>query len=282
MLAALDPLGLTTIAPQPGLEVFRILFGLVCTLYFAQRLRSAGLCLGPGGLSDNLWRARGQPWRLSPFAWLPRSTRLAQSVLLLGLLGSLGVALGFSVPWCAAVVFGTQLILTAELSFLATGIDFIVLMMNGLLALSEAGAALALDAPVGLADTPATAVWATRLMQLQICAIYSFTVVQKLIEHQWRSGWAVYYAVQALVVARRWSHRLAAWPLAPRLLTWATLVVQVVAPFALWWEPTRLWALALLLGLHLGLDLCLRLWPFQWLMLASLPLFIQPSDLGWP
>ncbi len=282
MLAALDPLGLTTVAPQPGLEIFRILFGLVCTLYFAQRLRSAGLCLGPGGMADNLWRARGRPWRLSPFAWLPRSTRLAQAVLLLGLLGSLGVALGVGTPWCAALVFGTQLILTAELSFLATGIDFIVLMMNGLLALSGAGAALALDAPIALSDTPATAVWATRLMQIQICAIYLFTVAQKLTERQWRSGWAVYYALHALVVARPWSRRLAAWPLVPRLLTWTTLVVQVVAPFALWWEPTRPWALLVTLGLHLGLDLCLRLWPFQWLMLASLPLFLHAGDLGWP
>ncbi len=262
---------------QPNLELFRIVFGLTSALYYAKRLKSASLCLGPGSISSNLWRMRGAKWRLSIFALLPRSTWLPKLVIGAGLMGSMGVALGWHTSTCAALLLTTQLMLSAELSFVATGTDFVVTIMSGLLMLSPAGTAWSLDASWGPHSgvLPATPVWATRLMQIQVCLIYVFGVAQKLSEAQWRSGWAVYYALHAEVVARPWAAWMARGSKLPRMLSWSTIAIQLLAPIALWWPPTRLPTVVALAILHVGLDLCLRLWPFQWLMISCLLLFVD-------
>lgn len=267
---------------QPHLEVVRIVFGVVAALYFGRRLGSVMLCLGPGGLAENLWRLRVPRFRLSPWAVLGHPRWLAPLPVLLGLLGAIGLAAGYATQLSAGLLCGAQLVLIAELSFMATGVDFVVLAISFLLACSPAGAAWSVDAwAAGVQAIPQTPVWATRLLQIQLCVVYLVCVALKYREAQWRSGRAVLFSVTALGVSRPRGLLLARWPALTRLLAWSTLALETVAPVTLWFDATYQVTLLLVVGLHLGLDLFLRLWPFQWVMVAGWLVFLRPTDLAW-
>lgn len=116
--------------------------------------------------------------------------------------------------------------------------------------------------------------WAVRLMQMQICIMYFWSVFNKFGDQTWRSGEALYWILRNLDRAR--------WPLPSiladtmggiHLLTYGTLLVEGAFPFLVWSRRFRGAILLAGAGLHLGIEYAMNIQIFQYVVLASYLLF---------
>lgn len=123
--------------------------------------------------------------------------------------------------------------------------------------------------------------WAQRMIQVQLCIIYLVNVLYKLAGPQWRDGSAVYYATRLLDYTRVSIPDFLDVPIASRVLTWMTLILESLFVFAFWIVNKRLRyvMLALALIFHLGLDFTFSLGVFEWYFIATLILFVEADDL---
>ena len=127
------------------------------------------------------------------------------------------------------------------------------------------------------------AVWPMRLMQIQLCVIYLSTAIEKLGGVAWRDGTAMYFITRLddffgrFPVPRALIEDL--WVI--RTVTWGTLVVELALPIFLWFRGTRKTALVVAVLFHLGIDYCMNLFLFHWVMLYGLIAFLmQPSGIN--
>ncbi len=154
----------------------------------------------------------------------------------------------------------------------------VALVALAMLALSDAGAALSLDAR---RDGAKSAVWATplRLLQLQFAQVYFFAGVVKLRAPGWLDG-----AVLARAMSSRWATDVGLWAarVAPdgawRGLARATVAYELLAPLLLFVPRARRWVIAAGVALHLGIEATLGVGWLGWhFMLALLALYPSPE-----
>jgi hypothetical protein len=257
------------------LVLFRICFGAIVTTWMVARLRHAELLFGPEGYAAQ-HRISGGFALLSYAARVPHA---ATYVLLAGSLGGLGMMLGFLTPWSAALVFLATAALSAQFTFQGTSWEFVIALLSLLLIPSPAGTSMALDALLWPDDPPGwNRGWAFRLMQLQICLIYFMTAWRKI-----SRGWKVWWRGEPVYNLHqgpqgRFFVRWIRTPVLYRALSWYALLVELSFSFLIWGPTTRYPVLLALALLHLGMELFLYIFPFQWVMLASLTLFIAPQE----
>ncbi len=67
-------------------------------------------------------------------------------------------------------------------------------------------------------------------------------------------------------------------PLAGGMITWVVLVIEAALPIALWFRPTRKIAIVLGVLLHLGIELSMNLFLFEWIMILGLLTFIRTEE----
>lgn len=125
-------------------------------------------------------------------------------------------------------------------------------------------------------EAQSPSLWAMRLFQFEITAIYASTAIWKLQGSAWHDGSAMWYVSK---MTDNYGRLLPSsffdnyW--ASAIATWSALTIELILPFALWFPRTRHWAVALALLLHLGIESSMNLFLFQWLMILSLLTFIQ-------
>lgn len=157
------------------------------------------------------------------------------------------------------------------------------------IALSNAGDAFSMDRLIKSLKqdwrvtgflAPLSAPWAQRLMQIQLAIAYGHTWFCKIDGAEWNSGIAVYYASRYDDVTRFGIPFLLdnIWTI--KILTWGTLVVELLLFTLIWWRPYRYWVLLSGLALHLGIEWTMNLPMFEWLFICSYFLFIYPEDLA--
>lgn len=122
-------------------------------------------------------------------------------------------------------------------------------------------------------------IWAQRLLQLEVAAVYCQTFWAKVIGETWWNGTAVYYATRLeelyrLPVPYLFDHL---WTC--KLLCWGTLLIELALWTLIWIRDFRYYVLLAGVALHLGIDYALNLPLFSYIMIASYAVFIEPSDL---
>ena len=120
--------------------------------------------------------------------------------------------------------------------------------------------------------------WAQRLMQLQLSVVYLGTVYWKLHGIAWIDGTAVYYVLSTA----QFQHAGYGFfiPLVlSRIATWGTLIIELASGTLIWIPRLRNVTIAAALLLHIGLEIVINVPLFQWLMIGSLLLFIDPGEL---
>jgi hypothetical protein len=122
--------------------------------------------------------------------------------------------------------------------------------------------------------------WALRLVQLQISALYLFSVWAKVRGHAWNDGTAVGIALQLedlqRLAAPDW---LATSLLASALLTYSSLAVEAALAFGLWLPRLRYWVMAAGIGLHLGIETSLLIGWFSLAVICSYVAFVPAAHL---
>ncbi len=121
--------------------------------------------------------------------------------------------------------------------------------------------------------------WAQRLMQINVVLAYAQTFFKKIFGPVWQNGTAVYfsshfYEMQHLPIKYIFDHL---WTI--HLLTWATLAIEFSLGFLIWFKPIRYYVIALGVIMHLVIDWSMLIPQFEWLMITSYILFIEPHDL---
>ncbi len=129
--------------------------------------------------------------------------------------------------------------------------------------------------------SPASA-WGLRLMQFQMAALYASTAICKLEGITWSNGTATWYVSRMADNYGRWIP--ATWFDVPNfvlLTTWGALFIEASLPIALWFRSTRKFAILAGIALHLGIEVSMNLFLFQWLMILGLMSFVRFDEWKW-
>lgn len=115
----------------------------------------------------------------------------------------------------------------------------------------------------------------------QVILIYVNSGIYKLLGEEWLQGSALYYALTLDVFRVFPLLSDLAWQVTPFVLvgSWISIWAQLLFPVLLLWRPTRYAALAIIMGMHLGIGLFLGLWPFSIAMIALDLVFVR--DTSW-
>jgi hypothetical protein len=122
--------------------------------------------------------------------------------------------------------------------------------------------------------------WALRLVQLQISALYLFSVWAKVRGTDWNDGTAVGVALQ-LEDLQRFAVPAAVSTslLASAVFTYSSLAVEASLAFGLWLPRIRYWVMAAGVGLHLGIEASLLIGWFSLAVISSYLAFFPPEHL---
>ncbi len=114
---------------------------------------------------------------------------------------------------------------------------------------------------------------------LQICIVYFVTGIVKLNTDVWFNGTANYYILQLHEFeATKWNIVLARNALFAKATTWATLVFEILFPFAVLYRPAKYAWLLFGLLFHLGIWFFMRIDVFPWIMIATYFVFITDAE----
>ena len=119
---------------------------------------------------------------------------------------------------------------------------------------------------------------ATFAFLLQVAAVYVFTGFLKTGQEWTQEGTAIYYALNVDQFTTPFGYFLLQFPEFLKYLTFAVLYLECYGPLLFfvpfWTVPLRIIALGLFLGMHIGINLSMRLGLFHWISLATLVAFI--------
>lgn len=173
-----------------------------------------------------------------------------------------------------------------NLAILNSG-DTLLRIMGFLLIFSPAGKFFSIDhflasklsAGQAVTREVETSIWPQRLLQIQVAAVYCHAFFSKIYTQDWLNGSAIYYAsrleeFQRFSVPYVLDHL---WTC--QLLTWSTLMIELSLFTLVWWKPIRNYVLIAGVALHLGIDWCMNIPLFEYVMIACYVNFLEPSDL---
>ena len=264
-----------------SLALFRILFGLLIVASALHYGRHAHLLLGSDGLVPvRLWRSGPQRDRFSVLRYLPDSKYAVFGVVVLhGLAGTL-LSVGLLTTAAAALAFVTTVSLHHRNIHVMHSGDALMRSLCFLLIFADSGRRWSLDAMWTDSWATSHTTWALRLMQIQVAALYLQTAFFKLQGTTWKDGTASHYATRLLAHRKRRLPGLLDTRLTHRAATYGALATELAAGALVWFDQTRYYALAAAACLHLTLQVLMQMHLFQWMMLASLILFIPGQDLS--
>jgi hypothetical protein len=266
-------------APQSTapVEVLRIAFGVVTTVWMFSLIPVLGPFFGRGGVI---------PPRELPFGgWtlftLVQGSPLIWVLWLAGVLGAVALTVGFRTRLAALVVFVVvmSVVRSAPLAFNAG--DGLLRLVALYMLLTPAGSAASVDRwradPEHVWTFPRRAPWALRLAQIQISVIYISTVWEKAAGARWRDGTAVSYAVRIGELSRLPVPSFVTdSPLLAELATYGTLAAELAIGILVWNRAARPWVLALGVLLHLSIELTLAVGFFSVTIVTLYLAFLPP------
>jgi hypothetical protein len=244
-----DPVSTST------LGLMRIAFGLltlIWTLTLAPDLRAF---YSSSGILP------GQPSQAWTWGLLEHSSSMpvVLGVFALLVVGSIGVCLGLWTRLSLVMVFvGLMSFQRRDPWVLNTG-DWLLRILSFYLVLAPAGAALSLDRFLRhrrqFWDSPLRSPWVVRLIQIQLSAVYLFSVWAKVQGTDWNNGTAVSYALRIGDFARvHLPHAIAASGLLSSFLTYGALATELSMAFLVWNRKFRPYVIAAGVSMHLFID----------------------------
>jgi hypothetical protein len=198
----------------------------------------------------------------------------------LALLGAaaLALTLGWRTRVASVLVVVLLIALQRRNVYVLNSGDLLLRELALFVALMPAGETWSLDAR--RRGSQLRAPWALRLLQLQVSALYLFSVTAKLHGDSWQNGSAVGMALQLEDLQRLVVPESVATSVAlSALLTYGTLVAEAFLVIGLWLPRTRWWAMAVGIGVHLGIEATLLIGWFSLTVIACYLAFVPAPTL---
>jgi hypothetical protein len=210
------------------------------------------------------------------------SLPLVVGVFLLLVIGAIGMCVGCWTRLSSLVVFiGLMSFERRDPWVLNTG-DWLLRILAFYLLLAPAGAALSVDRFVRYRErfweAPLRSPWVVRLIQIQLSAVYLFSVWAKVQGTTWNNGTAVSYALRIGDFSRvDLPHAIASSALLSNFLTFGTLATEFSIAILVWNRKARFWVLGAGVLMHLFIDATMLVGLFTYEVFIAYLAFI-PED----
>jgi uncharacterized membrane protein YphA (DoxX/SURF4 family) len=184
------------------------------------------------------------------------------------LAGGVCLIFGFQSRLAALIVFVVLTSFDRRNVWMSNSGDGLVRILSLILVLAPAGNSIRERAP-----------WALRLLQVQVSILYLAAVWAKVRGVAWNDGTAVSYAMRLEDIARfQLPHGLTQSELVANLMTYGTLAVELALGVLIWNKKLRPYVLLAGVGLHLSIDLTMRIGFFSWAVLVAYLAFVPPEQ----
>lgn len=191
---------------------------------------------------------------------------------------ALALLVGWRTRVAAWAVFLGLLVLQRRDVYVLNSGDLLLRELAFYVALMPSGETWSFDARRRPAEPRAP--WGLRLLQLQLSAVYLFSVVAKLHGTSWQNGTAVGKAVQLEDLQRFVVPQWAATSVTvSALLTYGTLLAEAFLVLGLWFPRTRWKAMAIGAAIHLGIEATLLIGWFSLTILSCYLAFVPAEVL---
>lgn len=257
------------------LALFRACLGAVLFADLCMRLVDLRTFYTDGGVMARDWAMTGNGlWRLS-LHLVNGETWFAALLFVAEMLAALALLLGWRARWAAAIAFVLEGSLLNRDPLVLLGGDILINCLLFWAMFLPIGARWSVDAALSQKPVAATRhlSWAGAGLLLQVLSVYFFSAILKN-GVEWRDGSAVYYALQIDQYATWIGDWLREIPALTQPLThyvwWLELLGPLLALSPLFTRPLRFVVMVLLMTMHVGFLLCLKLGPFPFISLTSL------------
>lgn len=232
---------------------------------------------------------------LNIFDTLPRSDSTATGVLLVTAVAALSMTLGFLTRLSSLVLVICLVSFAHACPLIMHSGDTFLRVLAFLMLFAPCGKMLALDQALwkwlGRNSPDADGIprddfgdslwprWVTRLIQLQVCAIYYQTFWAKLCGESWLDGTAVYYTSHLVEFSRFSIPYIFEHLWTIKLLTWGTLFIEFSLFSLIWVKELRYFVLLAAIMMHLTIDWTMNIPLFEWVMMGSFIVFVSGTDI---
>lgn len=137
---------------------------------------------------------------------------------------------------------------------------------------------------LGLQHGPARfgTAWALRLIQFQMVLLYASATWCKSHSWTWQDGSIMYHVSRMNDMFGRMVPPEAFDSMTvSKIVTWGALGIEAFIPIGVFFRRTRLLAVVLGFALHLGIELTMNLFLFEWITMFGLLAFLRRSDFAW-
>ncbi|MBM3964223.1 MAG: hypothetical protein FJ308_04030 [Planctomycetes bacterium] len=264
-------------------SAFRIGFAILILIQVAVVWNDAAMWFSDEGvLSVGTAKLTTRPLGWSLFYWVPSAPPLIQGTLVALALHAVLMLLGVFSRVQAAAIFVWLVSLQNRNPLINDGEDTvfrIFAFMMIWLPLDAYWSILRRSNDSVTRSRSHSSAWGLRLIQIEMTAIYASAAISKLGGETWQDGTAMWYVSRMtdnfgrLIPSALFDHF---WVSAG--LTWGALFIEAVLPIALWNRRTRKIAILAGVALHLGIELSMNLFLFEWVMVLGLLTFVVPSE----
>ena len=122
-------------------------------------------------------------------------------------------------------------------------------------------------------------IWPRRLIQIQLAIVYLFAFLPKT-GTTWRDGTAIYYFLANPHFARFSTDFLGNFIVLTTLMTYATLLIELLFPVLVWLKPTRNYMLIAGIMLQSGILILSNITFFSLIMIVAHLAFIEPETIN--
>ena len=268
------------------LSLYRIFFGFLMFRNALSLWPDVLTWYGPRGvmsLQTSLLE-RSSNW-FNLFPWLPDTELTAKTILICATVAGMFLMLGlFSRLASVALFVLTTSLHSRNLMILNSG-DHLLRIVAFFMMFLPVGAAYSLDSLLRTlgGGTPRRkrtfCPWPFRLIQIQICIVYLVTTLLKTQGAPWLDGNALYYAIHLDSFRKYVLPDFLLSPLMLKLQTWGTLLVEFSLGTLIWFKDLRYFLICAGVALHLGIEYTMDIPLFEWTMIFSLLLFVDPWDI---
>jgi hypothetical protein len=271
--------------PTEGIAVFRIIWMGLIFLYYLFDLNNIEDFYGPGALiSLQTVREQFPYFHANIFHLFNGSYEFTYTLIIIYGITLLFSIVGFYTRASLVVALICMTSLHQRNIWLLSSSEVLMRTITILLIFSPCGHSLSIDAILGkyyptFNKKREWPVWVLRLIQIQICVVYVWTVWHKIKGDTWFDGTAVYYATRL--------ESMTNWPLPfvmnsiplLKLATWGTLFVELALGILVWFKEFRKPVIIAGIIFHVGIEYLMSIPFFELYMIALIINFYTPEEL---
>lgn len=267
------------VSPYP-LALFRILFGLLLITNGIFLYEDLDMWFSTGGIFPiSVSRSMIGTQRLNVFLLLGDSHDTVMAVYWTYMVSSLFLTIGMFPGKMSLLIFMALASFTHRNLYILNSGDTFMRLVSFILIFAPSGAALSVESMIRGYPLKRINPAAFRVLQFQVCLLYAAAFAFKATGADWLNGSAVYIVQQLTEFQRFPQPDFLKTAFASKVMTWGTLVAEGAFPLLVWFNDTRLPVIAGLVVLHLGIEYTMNIQLFEWLLISSLCLFLNESEI---